>query len=192
MGFLKELAYVAWQIIAVAIILGLSVAVPVVLVKLMYKSFLIRRSDETVACLAHYEERVRWRQKRDRANDSYDSVYGWGVNATIHHKAYSWEPEKYADCVYSYWVDGQEYELEAEQPCPPAEELRIWYRRNRPEKCFARTDFVNALIRLALYLVIYTVVNVLTKLVVFYPLFFLLLGAMLVYIIFPLVKKDRK
>ena len=192
MEFLKELAYVAWQILAVVIVLALSVAVPVALVKLMYKSFLIRRSDETVARLVFYEERVRWRKKRDRANDSYDDVYGWGVSATIHHKAYTWEPEKYADCTYRYWVDGQEYEFETEQPCPPAEELRIWYRRNRPEKCFARNTFIQTLVRLAIYLVVYTVVNSITKLVVFYPLFFLLLGAMLVYIIFPLVKKTNK
>ena len=192
MGFWKDLALVLWEVLAVATILCLSVVIPVSLVKLMYKAFLIRRSDETTAFLVRYEERVRWRQKRDRANDSYDTVYGWGCSATIHHKAYSWEPEKYADCTYRYRVGDEEYEMETEQSCPPPETLRIWYRRNRPEKCFPRNNYVYALIRLAAYLVIYTVVDSITKLVVFYPLFFLLLGAMLVYILIPLVKRDRK
>ena len=179
---MKAILSALWEFAAVATLIILSAAIPVLLVRLIYRTYHIRRSAQTVGDLVHYVERERWHKKRDHANDSYDTAYGWGGSVTIHHKAYTWVQEKWTECTYSYTVDGNVYFLEVRQDVDPPRKLDIFYRKDKPAKSSDRESYVGALLRLIGYLVIYTVVNAIGKWVIFYPLFFVILGVILAYI----------
>ena len=191
--FIKDLFTLVSNIAALIIICYLMIAVPVLLVRLVYRTFLIRhRYAPAVVVLDHYEERERLERKRDRANDSFDTAYGFGGSVTIHHKAYTWVRKKWAECVYKYQVGDEEYTMEICQNCQPPETLDIFYCMNKPTKNFTRESHVSGIARLVGYIVVFAIVNAFSKLVGFEPLFYIIFVPCLVYIFLFFVKPKKE